>query len=158
VTWLVILTQLLSPFSNQLVAGQAGSPSPRAASETTQHVEVNRTVPNVKPPSPFLQFSAQPTDDEILNARVFSSPLLATGPTTPRENRELATAMLAFHHRSDRDDAAPLENFLQAHPASPRRIALLAHLASHYRASCQFSKALPLWQQVWAEGKAISGS
>ena len=166
ITWLLVAMQLLLPFSNELFAQQSTKPLIHQSNFsgpppvlTPQNVRVNRTVPAVQPPSPNVTFSTNPSDAEIFSARVFSCPVVAVGPTkSAGENQALAQALLAFHHRADRDDASAIEAFLAAHPDSPRRISLLSHLASHYRATCQFSKALDLWPQIWALGSALPQS
>src|SRR4051812_15325213 len=75
-TWLVVLSQILLPFSNQLFA--VGADARHAPPEPTpQNATVNRTVPHVTPPSPSPSFSAEPTDEEISQARVFHSPVVS---------------------------------------------------------------------------------
>ncbi len=163
VTWLVLIIQPLIPIQGELFAltvnnSAVSAPSFPAPVLTPTNIVVNRTVPVVSPPSSTLQFSAQPTDAEISTAHVFNGSIISMGGTSelPNENTDLAQALLAYHNRSDLDDASAIENFLQAYPHSPRYISLLADLAMHYRSTCQFTKALAAWQQVWTLGKNIT--
>ena len=135
----------------------AKAPLRIAAPPPAPTVTVNRTVPNVTPPSPDLKFSANPTDAEIFLARVFDQPIVSIGKGgSLAENKDLAAALLAYRNRQDLDDASAIENFLQVHPDSPRYLSLLVQLGSHYRHTSQFSKALAAWQQVWESGKNIT--
>ena len=159
VTWCLVATQLCAPGYGFLRAADLPLPSPADSPVSPIAGPVpmeNRTVPDVEPPSEELRFSPSPTDEEILRARVFSSPLVsAGGEAMAGENEALAQALLRFRHREDPDDATALEEFLAAHPRSPRRLAILASLAGHYRRICQFSRALQTWEEVWSEGQAI---
>jgi RHS repeat-associated protein len=120
-------------------------------------VTVNRTVPNVEPPSTEVQFSANPTDEEIARARVFEAPIITVGKVTDsNENGDLAIALLAYYNRTDADDGTAIEGFLLTHPNSPRSLSLMVNLATHYRETSQFSKALDIWQRVWASGKNVT--
>ncbi len=163
-TWVLIGSQLVLPVLPQLQAEAAEAPlsfpsaTPRFATPPPAPVvTVNRTVPIVQPFSTGLHFSAVPTDEEIARAPVFGMPLITVGKVTdPGENNDLAAALLAYHNRTDSDDASAIENFLQAHPNSPRYLSLMVDLATHYRETCQFSKALDTWQKVWASGKDVT--
>ncbi|MGD0383655.1 MAG: hypothetical protein ABSA77_09050, partial [Thermoguttaceae bacterium] len=162
-TWTLIFVQAILPVAQQALAETitatplAPAAAPRATPPAAPVVKVNRTVPNVKPPSLELQFSASPADQEISSARVFGGPIISLGKTvSPTENKDLAAALLAYRNRQDPDDASAIETFLQAHPDSPRRISLVANLTSHYHRTCQFSKALEACRQVWASGKDVA--
>jgi hypothetical protein len=104
-----------------------------------------------------LQFSANPTDDEISSARVFGNPIVSLGTNiAPGENAALAAALVAYRNRADADDASALENFLLAYPNSPRLLSLSVNLAGHYRRTSQFSRAMDTLEQVWAAGKGVT--
>ena len=115
-----------------LIATQVAGSLPVWASEATSDpspavpapppVKVNRTVPSVKPVPLSPVFSAQPTDDELFRARVFGEPMVPTGTTSLDENRALATALSAFLDGRGREDFAPIEGFLKAHPTSAWRV------------------------------------
>ena len=115
---------------------------------------VNRTVPNVKPPKTGLEFSANPTTQEISLARVFEEPLVPIGgEPTADENAALASALLGYAKRSGPDDFASLTAFLEKHPKSPWRAALLTGLGIEYYNTAYYSRALEAWQQSWALGQ-----
>jgi hypothetical protein len=120
-------------------------------------VTVNRTVPAVQPPTTDLRFSDNPSDEEITQGRVFEHAIVHIGnkPATS-ENKDLATALLAFRNRQNPDDAGAIENFIQSHPDSVWNISLTANLATHYRQTSQFSKALDAWKTTWSTGKDVT--
>src|SRR3990172_7913146 len=96
----------------------ATSYAPAASEESP--VSVNRSVPNVVPPKTGLEFSANPTTQEISRARVFEEPLAPIGGKPGAdENAALAAALLGYAKRSGPDDFANLESFLKRHPKSP---------------------------------------
>ena len=160
--WLLMTLQLILPVAPQLMADtlsgtyslplSTGLQGPPAAPKVT----INRTLPNIMPPTTDLKFSATPTDKEISRARIFETPIVSFGKTSAAENADLAAALLAYRNRQDPDDASAIENFLQMHPDSPRYLSLSEHLASHYRRTSQFSKALELWPQIWKKGKNVT--
>jgi RHS repeat-associated protein len=162
IIWALVAVQTMLPITPQMMARAATVTQPVTAQSQfatpppAPVVTVNRTVPDVKPPSVDLQFSANPTDEEISRARVFSGPIVSIGKTTSAENSDLAQALLNYRNRQDPDDASAIENFLQQHPGSSRYISLSAGLAAHYRSTSQFSKALAQWQQIWSSGKDIA--
>src|SRR2546422_332338 len=78
-SWMVIVTQFYYPYAGQVSAQEVRQPvSPNVAAApgfpapvlTPANVTVNRTVPRVAPPEKELKFSADPTDQEIFQARV----------------------------------------------------------------------------------------
>jgi len=163
--WILVAVQLILPIAPELLADGINAPVPAAVSRSmlppaAPVVKVNRTVPKVGPALTGLKFSAVPTDAEIARAPAFSAAIVSVGNAggTPTENADLAAALVAYQNRSDPDDATALENFLQTHPNSPRYISLTSQLASHYRRTMQFSKALDAWQQIGIRGKDITDS
>ena len=74
----------------------------------------------------------------------------------PLKTKTIAPALLDYRNRQDPDDASAIENFVQTHPDSPRLVPLLNQLGAHYRRTCQFSKAMATYQQVWDLGKNIT--
>jgi RHS repeat-associated protein len=163
IIWALAGLQAILPVAPQLMADTVGG-SPSLSSVESKFrapppapkVRVNRTVLAITPPTTELKFSSQPTDGEIVRARVFPELIVAIGKTTSAENADLAQALLAYRNRQDKDDASAIENFLKGHPDSPRYVSLAANLAAHYRRTSQFSRALPEWQQIWASGKDIA--
>jgi YD repeat-containing protein len=119
-------------------------------------VTVNRTVPQVEPPSTDITFSANPTDMEIMHAHIFADQLVPVKPGTPQEDQDLAQALTAFLQRTTSDDFSAIAGFLDSHPQSVWRISLLTELGIAYRQTGWFSKALACWQEAWDSGKTAS--
>ena len=167
VTWLVIAGQVLTPFSNPIVAAVAEALATKARPEqrastparpepvlTPQQVAVNRTVPSVQPPPSTPRFSENPGDEEFFRARIFAEPLIPTGKTTVGENRALAGALQAFLQRKNNDDVSAIIQFLDQFPNSAWRVSLLTDLGIVYRKTGYFSRALQVWEEAWRLGKA----
>src|SRR5262245_54431607 len=136
--------------------GRADSPKP---------VTVNRTVPNVQPPKAGLEFSAHPTAQEIFRARIFEEPLVPIGGEPDAdENSALVAALLGYAKRNSPDDFASLTGFLEAHPKTPWRAALLTDMGLEYYNTAHYSLALEAWEKAWplakdakdSRGKAIA--
>lgn len=125
----------------------------------------NRTVPKVEPPNAGLEFSARPTSQEIFRARVFEEPLVPIGgEPSAEENAALVGALLGYAKRGGPDDFASLTEFMEKHPTSPWRAALLTSLGLEYYNTAHYSLALDAWEKAWplakdatdAKGKAIA--
>jgi RHS repeat-associated protein len=135
------------------VAGSVPSWASPPARPAAPAVTVNRTVPQVDPVPEWPVFSAQPTEDELFRARVFGEPMVPTGSTAPSENRALAHALSAFLASRANEDFTPITGFLEQHPNSPWRVALLTNLGMTYRQDGYFSRALAAWKEAWETGK-----
>jgi RHS repeat-associated protein len=125
----------------------------------------DRTVPREMAAQTALEFSANPTTQEIFRARVFEEPLVPVGSEpTAEENAALADALLGYARRGGPDDFSSLTTFLERHPLSPWRAAMLNGLGLEYYNTAHYSKALDAWRQAWeltrgatdANGKAIA--
>ena len=93
-------------------------------------------------------------NEEISRARAFEEPLVPIGGhATVKENKALGTALAAYVKRDESDDASPITNFLQRHPASVWRASLLTNLGLAYRRTAHFSKALGAWEEAWKLAK-----
>jgi len=113
-------------------------------------VTPNRTLPKFRPPKTTLEFSANPTVEEISHAHVFEEPLVPIGgKPSGEENAALATALRAYK-RSSPDDFSSMTAFLEQFPTSSWRPALLMDLGLDYFHSARYSKALVVWQEAWA--------
>lgn len=124
------------------------------ADEAAGRVSPNRTLPNVSPPKTGLEFSANPTVQEIFRARVFEEPLVPIGgEPSADENTALAAALLGYSKHSGQDDFASLTGFLEKHPKSPWRAALLTDLGLEYYNTAHYSLALEAWQEAWELGQ-----
>jgi RHS repeat-associated protein len=144
--------------------GQTGAPAADSKALAAP-AKVNRTVPHVQPLGTRLQFSDNPTTPEIFRARVFEEPLVPIGgEPSAGENAALATALLGYAKRSGPDDFSSLTEFLEKHPKSAWRAALLTDLGLEYYNTAHYSLALEAWQKAWTlardaadiKGKAIA--
>jgi len=98
-------------------AGYSGPTSTSGANPPPVPAAVNRTVPPVEPPKTALEFSAQPTPQELFRARVFAEPLVPVGAEPgAAENAALADALLGYAKRVSPDDFSSLTGFLEQHP------------------------------------------
>lgn len=121
-----------------------------------QHASIvpNRSVPKVNPPNSGLEFSANPTTQELASARIFEEPLVPIGgEPSAGENAALARALLGYARRSGPDDFVSLTGFLDDHPKSPWRASLLTCLGLDYYNTAHYSLALEAWQEAWALGE-----
>ena len=156
-TWLLIATQALLSYVPQMLMATETEPVKMAAAAPVQlvapppapEVTVNRQLPEVAASPARFQFSETPTDEEIFQAHIFAEPLAPTAPTTPKENQELAQALTAFLNRSKGDDFSAITQFLESHPQSPWRAALLTGLGITWRHEGRFSEALSAWEEAW---------
>src|SRR5271165_2009716 len=83
-----------------------------APAETT--TKPNRTLPQFEPPRTSLEFTTNPSADEIFRARVFEEPLVPVGKAPGvEENRALAAALVGYSKRSGPDDFSALTGFLK---------------------------------------------
>jgi YD repeat-containing protein len=130
--------------------GEAGA----LAAENAGRVLPNRTVPKVQPPKTGLEFSANPTAQEIFRARVFEEPLVPIGGEPGvEENAALAAALLGYAKRSGPDDFSSLTGFLDKQPKSAWRAALLTDLGLEYYNTAHYSLALDAWAKAWGLAK-----
>ena len=122
--------------------------------KTAEARKPNRTVPKVSPPKTGLEFSAHPTAQEISQARVFEELLVPIGgEPSAQENTALANALLAYAKRSTPDEFTSLSVFLEKHPKSAWRVALLTCLGLEYYNTAHYSRALEVWQEAWMLGE-----
>jgi RHS repeat-associated protein len=129
------------------------TPSP-AEKNPSPPIKVNRTVPAVTPPKTTLEFSVNPTPEEIFRSHAFEEPLVPIGGDPTRaENAALASALLGYAKRSGPDDFLSLTRFLEAHPKSPWTAALLLDLGLEYYNTARYSLALDAWAKAWALSK-----
>ena len=104
--------------------------------------------------TPVLQFSANPTIEELVRARVFDEQLVPTGGTPgAAENAALSSALVEYSKRATPDDFSSLTAFLQKHPRSAWKPALLTSLGLEYYKAAYYSLALEAWQEAWVLGQ-----
>lgn len=107
-----------------------------------------RPVPVFSSPARTLDFSAAPSDREIIDTRLFEEPLAPVGSVlVPSDNAQLAQALSAFSHATQ--DLAPLVSYIESHPQSRWKAALLTNLGIIYRNHGYWSKALTSWEASW---------
>jgi YD repeat-containing protein len=94
---------------------------------------------------------------QLRAAARFPEPLIRTTPTTRSEDDALLQALAAFERRAEPDDFASLTGFLEAHPDSSWRVALLTNLGLSYLHYGYYSNALDTLAAAWREGKAVGG-
>src|SRR5260370_22160115 len=102
-------------------------------------------------------FSASPNVPEIRRSSLFEEPLIAIGTDpAPEENAALARALTAYSERVNPEDFSQLTSFLEAHPNSSWRSALLTNLGLEYCRTGRYSKTLEAWREAWELGKSTT--
>jgi RHS repeat-associated protein len=101
-------------------------------------------------PNP-LPFSVNPSTEELLRARVFAEPLVPVGgEPDAADNAAVAAALVGYANRGGLDDFSSLTQFLQEHPRSCWRAAVLTGLGIEYYRTAHYSMCLDAWRQAWA--------
>src|SRR5882762_301616 len=120
-----------------------------AGGETTVTAAGAPVAPKVDPPRTTLEFPANPGAQDIFRARVFEEPLVPIGGEPgAAENAALAAALLGYAKRNGPDDFSSLVGFLEKHPNSPWRAALLTGLGFEYYTTAHYSLALEAWSKA----------
>ena len=113
-------------------------------------VTVNREVPAVDPVPAYAQFSGEPTNEEITEARVFAEPLAPLGGVEDAEaNKGLAKAIRDYQSGGDTENLTPFDLYLSAFPKSPWRGSLLANIGVVYRRKGYFTRAEAALTEAW---------
>ena len=74
--------------------------------------------------------------------------------TSGEENRALADALLSYLKAgTTTEDLSAMESFVNTHPRSAWRVALLTNMGIVYRRTGYFTRALTVWEQAWKLGK-----
>ncbi len=105
------------------------------------------------------------TPDTSAVVKLFSvpgmeEPFVATGATTADEDAALHALLDQYQRSASAPDGprdlAAFERFLQDHPQSAWRMAVLTNLGLiHYREG-YFSRAIDAWTQAWAAGRTAT--
>ena len=120
-------------------------------------MQVNRTVPAVKPPRTAFHISPRPTKEELFEARAFEEPLVPIGgEPSLEENAELALALDRYAKREVIDDFSSLTGSLEKYPSSVWAAALLTSLGTEYYNTARYSLALDAWSRAWARTKTVT--
>ena len=103
---------------------------------------------------PVLELPANPSAQDLLGARVFEESLVPVGlEPSSAENAALAAALVGYSKRATPDDFSSLTQFLETHPHSAWKAALLTGLAIEYYNAAYYSLALEGWREAWALGQ-----
>ena len=141
---------LVSIATVSVSAGSEDQKTPVSATVPVRpEVLINRTVPRVSAPSSGPLFSAQPTDDELRRARVFSEPLVLIGRSSAAENQALAAGVTRYVEGGQALGIEPFGEFLAQHPASGWRASVLANLGALHRRAGYYLRALKAWEEAW---------
>jgi RHS repeat-associated protein len=101
-----------------------------------------------------LAFPANPSAEDISRARVFDESLVPVGGVPgATENTALARALVEYSRRATVDDFSSLTEFLQRHPRSAWKAALLTCLGLEYYKAAYYSRSLEAWCEAWALGQ-----
>ena len=164
-SWIRIIALCLVPvqfLATIPVTSWAESTSPKTSDAAPAQATSNAPAASPKPPtvtsvSMNSQFSSQPTDEEIYWAHILNERLVPIGgKTSPEENHALAGALMAYYKLGLGEDVSPITEFLDAHPATPWRAALLTNLGTVYRQTGLFTKALAAWEEAWELSKGAT--
>jgi len=99
-----------------------------------------------------------PSANLLVNYGLPEAPIAIGKKPSQEDNLVFYAALKQFSARRDKEDIHVLTDYLEVHPDSPWRIALLTNLGLiHYDAS-RFTQALDAFEVAWREGKRISGS
>ena len=112
-------------------------------------VRVNRTVPNVTPPSLDPMFGTNVTTEALMRARFFPEQLIPTSTPTPEANAKLARTLERIAISPADRWHAMLDAHIQDDPTSPWRASLVATAGTLYARAGYFSRAASYWTQAW---------
>ena len=103
------------------VAGGWAKPSAADAEALATPVVVNRTLPKVSPPKTGLEFSANPTTQEIFRARVFEEPLVPIGGEPSADENAAWPPRCSVTRNAAGRMISPASRVSGKHPKSPWR-------------------------------------
>ena len=95
------------------------------------------------------QSTRQTSTIEISRARVFPERLHPGRRPSEAENEALLQAIAKFSTRTNRDDVAPLADYLEEFPDGAWAVSLRTELGCEYDRTGWYSKAIASWEQVW---------
>ena len=152
---LIALLVFYQPAWSQTAPGQGTVGSHTQASVKANPLgKTNDPAAKVDTPPAVFAFSVYPTPEEIFRARLFEEPLVPIGgKPDATENSALAAALQGYAKRTGPDDFSSLTTFLQGHPTSPWRAALLTNLGLEYYRTGHYSLTLPAWSEAWQLAK-----
>lgn len=144
------------PAQSQLASHQVSAPSMAAKSASATMLK--------KHPAPVQVEMPAPPPIRIFPG--FEEALVATGPVTDAENKDLDAALKAFHDAplsqakgSDYSDyAQPLLGFIAAHPQSNWNTGLYLNLGLGYYHAGYYSRAFDAFGKAWETGRDANAS
>jgi len=144
---LIVLQVGLMPASAAApAAGGAGTSTPIAA----PRVDVNRSAPALRAQPSEPSFSADPSDAEIVRARVFGEPFVPIARQREgSENVDLARVIRDQARSSMPEDVTRFEVFLRDHPTSRWSAAVLLGVGIVYRQTGYLTRALDRFERAW---------
>ncbi len=113
--------------------------------QTKISLATKAAVSALNPPSEFARLKSQ-----------FEEPLIATGPTSPKEDDALFRSLKSYRDRTVEDDFTSLNVFLSDNPRSAWRVGLLTNLGLldyHYG---YFSRSIDAWTEAWQSGRSLT--
>lgn len=121
-------------------SSQTGSNQPR---------QIIRRPSFLEPVAVLPHFSSPPTAAEFFSVHLFSVPLVPIGNPTSEENTALAQALELYMARNRVEDQSAILDFLQQHPQSAWKPALLINLGIIWRETGYFTRARDAWAEAW---------
>ncbi len=103
---------------------------------------------------------ASATAVKLFSVPGLEEPFVATGATTTAEDAALHALLDQYQRQAPTPDSprglAAFERFLQDHPQSAWRLAVLTNLGLIHYQTGYFSRAIDAWTQAWAAGRTAT--
>ncbi|MGH8550819.1 MAG: polymorphic toxin type 10 domain-containing protein [Methylococcales bacterium] len=115
------------------------------------------TKPSTDAPQTAGRVIATPTDFQF-HSGLPEAPVPIGGKPGQEDNLSFSAALKQFSVRRDPDDTRALTDYLETHPESPWRVAVLTNLGLIQYDSGRFSGALEAFAAAWREAKPIAAS
>jgi RHS repeat-associated protein len=143
---LVVLQAGVLPAAAAAPPAGAFAAMPTAAPQ----VAVNRSAPALRALPTEPSFSADPSDSEIVRARVFAEPFVpVAGARQGSENVDLARVIRDQARSTTPDDVTRFEVYLRDHPSSRWSGAVLLGVGIVYRQTGYLTRALDRLERAW---------
>jgi len=144
------------PAQSQLASRQVRPPQVTAHSSAPAAAKL--------PPAPVQVAMPEPAPTRYVPG--MEEALIATGPVTDQENKDLDAALKAFHdaplkagENSDYDDySGPLLSFIAAHPSSPWNMSLYLNIGLGYKHAGYYSRTFTYMDKAWQAGRGATNT
>ncbi|HVK55983.1 MAG TPA: cysteine peptidase family C39 domain-containing protein, partial [Burkholderiales bacterium] len=93
---------------------------------------------------------------QIRIAPGFEEPFVATGPTSPEEDKLLAEAIAGYRQTPGAPHFTAFDPLLKQYPNTAWRAAISTNLGLAYYQTGHFSKAINAWEDAWKAGSAAT--